>query len=199
MSTAEYFANAVMLEGKGVHVITWEEKEDLVHTLLVFIAVFEGVNIKPILLKSTIRAEKDLRSIFEIRPISQIEYDSAQGEIAPTREEVLLMFLDQAVSSSIGPLLNGWRSALAERPGTVVVVRSADFINFQRYAPDLASFIGPKIFDASTMLFLWRSETAKKIKSQLPDHISSVIDKLPGEYPSQKQIKEWISAHPPIS
>jgi hypothetical protein len=199
MSTAEYFANSVLLEGAGVHAITWEEKEDLVRALIIILAVFSDVKMSPLLLKSLSRSEKDLRSIFEIRAISENEFDSAEDKAASKRDEVLLLFLDQAVSNSIGPLLNGWRSALAESPGTIMVIRTADFIGLQRYAPDLASFIGPKLFDASTMLSLWSTKTSERIKPQLPDDVSRILNKLPGEYPSKKGITEWIRAHPPTS
>ena len=94
--------------------------------------------------------------------------------------------------------MNGWRSALAEPPGALLIIRSADFTDFQRNAPDLASFIGPKIFDTSTMLSIWNARIAEKIRSQIPPEIKKILQKLPGEDSSEEEIVEWIKSHPPV-
>jgi len=52
------------------------------------------------------------------------------------------LFLQQAVGKEVSLRLNGWRRPLSEPKGTLLVVRTADFDEFQRDAPDLASFIG---------------------------------------------------------
>jgi hypothetical protein len=198
MPTAEYFFESILIEGKGVHVLTWEDKGDLVRTLIVLAALFNGKRTYSLLLTSAELAQRELGSLFSIKPIAQNEYDDFNNQANLQRDSFLLIFLDQAVGSSIGPLLNGWRSALADPPGTLLIIRSADFTDFQRNAPDLASFIGPKIFDTSTMLSIWSIKIADKIVSQIPPEIKKILQRLPGEDPSEEEIVEWIKSHPPV-
>lgn len=198
MSTTEYFAESILIEGNGIHALTWQDKGDLVRALIVFLSVLGDLPLNSILLTSLDESERELKSLFDIRPIEDAEYASVIDQPLLKRETFLLLFLDQAVSTNIGPLLNGWRSALAEPPGTLLAIRSADFIDFQRNAPDLASFIGPRIFDTSTMLHVWSVKTAQKIKARIPAKISTILSILPGDDPSGEEIEMWISAHPPV-
>lgn len=198
MTTAEYFSKSILIEGKGVHLIVWQEKVDLIHALIVFCALYSDTSVYPLLLTSVDDADQELRSLFERRPLSPDIEPAINDDEKPPRNSLLLLFIDQAVSTSIGPLLNGWRSALSEAPGTLLVIRSADFTKFQRNAPDLASSIGPKVLDTSIMLSVWNSKTSEKMKTRIPDAIERVLRKLPGDDPSEQEIIEWIKAHPPL-
>lgn len=199
MSTAQYLANSILLERRGVHVVIWDDKGELVRALLVLLAAFDNVKIKPILLSSITESEKELRKLFELQPVKKTAETGTWEELLnQSREELLLLFIQQATSSTIGPLLNGWRSALAEPPGSLLVIRDADLMSFLREAPDLSSFIGPKIIDSSTILSIWSKETGKRIKADLPQSFSKIMKELPGEQPTRKEIRHWITAHPPV-
>lgn len=198
MGTAEYFFESILIEGKSVHALTWEDKGDLVRALIVLAALFNGIQTYSLLLTSAELAERELGCLFSIKPIAKNQYDDFSNQPNLQRDSFLLLFLDQATGSSIGPLLNGWRSALANPPGALLIIRSADFTDFQRNAPDLASFIGPRIFDTSTMLSIWSARIAEKIRAQIPPEIKKILEKLPGEDPSEKEIAEWIKSHPSV-
>ena len=198
MGTAEYFFESILIERKGVHALTWEDKGDLTRALTVLAVLFNGIQTYPLLLTSAELAERELGSLFAIKPISENESNDQRYEPSLRRDSFLLLFLDQAAGSTIGPLLNGWRSALAEPPGALLIIRSADFTDFQRNAPDLASFIGPKISDTSTMLSIWSTKVSDKIRAQIPPKIKEILKKLPGEDLSEKEIVEWIKSHPPV-
>ncbi|MFQ5640352.1 MAG: hypothetical protein ACE5IR_20425 [bacterium] len=197
MATSEHLADSILIERQGVHALVWDDKGDLIRALLILLEVIDKIPIKPFLLSSVEESEKALRKLFEIQPVSanDVYLDDA---IKTSRDELLLIFLQQATNTTIGPLLNGWRSALAKPPGTLLVVRNADFTSFQREAPDLASFIGPKITDSSTILYIWSQKTAQKIQRQLPQTITNMLKKLPGEQPATKEISDWITQHPPL-
>jgi hypothetical protein len=70
-------------------------------------------------------------------------------------------------------------------------VRNADFDEFQRSAPDLASFIGPKIYDASRMMFVCRQETLDKINQSLPEPFQEILRQLPGAMPTHDELRNW--------
>ncbi len=198
MATAEQFAKSILLEKRGIHVLLWNNQDDLVRSLLVMLAVLKDLPKYPLLLSSSKEASRLLRPIFELQSTSE-EKHLEEGSLLPVRNDLLIIFLQQATSHSIGPWLNGWRRALAEEPGSILVIRNADFSDFQRFAPDLASFFGPKIHDSATMLSIWREKTAKKIKSVLPYHFCTILDELPGQSPSKKEIDHWLKQHPPLT
>jgi hypothetical protein len=198
MSTAEFLFESILIEGKGVYVLTWDEKGDLVRTLIILVALLNGIRTYSLLLTSAELTEHELGSLFSIKPIAENEYDDFSDQAKLQRDSFLILFLDQAAGSSIGPLLNGWRSALAEPPGTLLIIRSADFTDFQRKAPDLASFIGPRICDTSTMLSIWSTRIAEKIRPQIPAEIKMILQRLPGEDSSEAEIVDWIKSHPPV-
>ncbi len=191
MRTAEHLAKEILLEKKGVYSLVWDNKGELVRALLTVLAVFDSMPIKPMFLDSTDESIRLLKKSLDIQPNGDINESR-------NREEIRLFFLQQATSGTTGPWLNGWRSYLAKAPGTLIVIRNADFTAFQRKAPDLASFVGPKIFETANMLSLWRSETYDKIEPVLPEHILEIINRFPGNCPSEKEIAEWIKQHPPI-
>ncbi|MDM8522859.1 hypothetical protein QUF80_05745 [Desulfococcaceae bacterium HSG8] len=189
MKTAEYLANAILSEKKGIFVILWEDKGELIRALLIILSVIRKKQIEPILLSSA-ESVSILRKLFDVQPF--------HDEKRLARDRILTLFLQQAASRTIGPWLNGWRSPLADEPGSLLVIRSSDFIDFQRNAPDLSGYIGPKIADTSKILSIWNNTTADNLKLFIPDDIRTIIDKLPGENPPEEEIQEWILQHSPI-
>ncbi len=198
MSTAEQLANSILLDNAGVHILLWDDQDDLVRALLLVIAVIGKDNILPLLLSSETESLSVLRQLFEIKITEEMSLSEDENVLQSKRDKVLLLFLQQATSQIIGPMLNGWRRDLASKPGSLIVVRKADFINFQRFAPDLASFYGPKIYDSSSLLYIWGEETAKNVKPYLPNRMFDFLTLLPGEAPSENELKEWIKLHSPI-
>jgi hypothetical protein len=71
------------------------------------------------------------------------------------------------------------------------VVRNADFMDFQRQAPDLASFIGPRIYDARQMLMICSDETLRRLKKSLPDPFEEIVKDLPGTRPTSQELAGW--------
>ncbi len=198
MSTAEQLANSILLDNAGVHILLWDDQDDLVRALVLVIAVVGKERILPLLLSSETESSLVLRKLFDIKITEEISLTEDEEILQPKRDKLLLLFIQQATSQTIGPMLNGWRRDLSQEPGSLIIVRKADFINFQRYAPDLASFYGPKIYDSSSLLYMWGETTAKNVKPYLPNRMFDFINELPGEAPSENELKEWIKLHTPI-
>lgn len=58
MGTAEQLASSLRNEGRGVHLLLWDDKEDLVHALLILTAATSDVAWQPILVPTV---ESELR------------------------------------------------------------------------------------------------------------------------------------------
>ncbi len=183
MATAEHLALSLQLETRGVHVLLWDDKDDLVRALLVLCAVLRETPLYPILVPTT--------------GAGLLALGSTLGDDSSGAQRLSVLFVPQAASSIVGPWLNGMRRPLADPPGTLLVVRSADFESLQRAAPDLASFVGPRIYDASILLSMVSTETYGHIHQQLPDEMSAVLAELPGLPPPQDEIDSWLASLPP--
>ena len=199
MPTAEWLAWSVQMDSQGVHLLLWREKDELVRALVVFLASVGDVPTQPILLASADQAAGDLRRIFEAQTPSPAAQTEEGDVLAHKRDHLLVLFLQQATSSTIGPWLNGWRNELAKSPGALLVVRNADYMDFQRNAPDLASYVGPKIYDCVSLLSMWSEKTAANLRPSVPDPYVNVLRELPGEFPSVNEIESWIRHHAPSS
>jgi len=198
MSTVEQLAKSILLDGQGVHVLLWDDQDDLVRALIVLLAALKDLPLQPLLLSSAKESASSLRSLFDLQPLPEENRPAEEESVTLPRECFLVLFLQQATSRSIGPWLNGWRSALADKPGTLLIIRRADFPSLQRHAPDLSSFFGPKVYDSSSTLSIWSRETAKRIKHSLPRDVMEILKELPGQAPPRKEIEEWVKQHPPI-
>ena len=75
--------------------------------------------------------------------------------------------------------------------GTLLVIRNADFRDFQRAAPDLASFIGPRIYDASRLMMVCSRETLGKLRRVLPEPFETILRQLPGTVPPAEELADW--------
>ncbi|MCX7012113.1 MAG: hypothetical protein NTW86_06030 [Candidatus Sumerlaeota bacterium] len=195
MLTAEHLAQSITLDRKGVHLLLWQDKEDLYRAMIVLLAALGETPIQPILVASADSAVSTLRDLFQTKASDFEQVEHSDEAPRPNRGKLIILFLQQAISETFGPWLNGWRSELAKAPGTLLVVRNADFIDFQRCAPDLASFIGPKIFDASAMLSIWSRETEKRLRSSPPKQYLEILRELPGRFPDPKEVRNWIRGH----
>ena len=195
MGTADQLAFSIRTEGRGVHVLLWDDQADLVRALLVLRAALEGLTAQALLAPTTESGVRALRDLVDAR--SPVEADDENGEEAPTPSAgpLWMIFLPQAASKEAGPWLNGWRRSLAKAPGTLLVIRHADFMPFQRSAPDLASFVGPRISDASTMLSIFSPETAARLATTLPPEWERIVAQLPGSPPDREEIAHWLAAY----
>jgi len=194
MATAELMAKSIQLEKQGVFVLLWDAKEDLVRALLILNAALVDIPKRAILLAPGTQSVSALRSLIETRVIiSEPEEQVAEHVVQAPATELWLVFLQQASHQAVGPLLNGWRSSLRQAYGTILIARHVDFEHFQRAAPDLASFIGPRIYNASNLLSLFSDETKKHLHVTLPTEWIKILVELPGAMPSDETLREWIA------
>lgn len=193
MSTAEILGKSLIIENRGVHVLTWDDKGELVRCLVILLSVLREKRIMPLIISS----EKSEKYLWEILT-QKHHFESDDVSKTEDRDFLLFLFIQQAVNKTIGPILNGWRKELSEKPGTLLIIRDADFIGFQRNAPDLSSYIGPKIFDTSNMLSIWNNETNEQIDLNLPVNIEQIIKSLPGSLPKKEELEKWLAEHPSI-
>jgi hypothetical protein len=194
MTLIEQLASSLREEGRGIHALLWTDLGDLYRVLLITHAALGEMPIQPLLISNEATRIKELNDLIQARLRDQVEYDGQQGQAAdsfPFPHPLWVLFFQQAVSKQVGPRLNGWRRPLSEPRGTLLVVRFADFIEFQRNAPDLSSFIGPRIYDASRMMMVCSRETLGKLKKDLPEPFESIIRQLPGTPPSAEEIADW--------
>src|ERR1022692_4057024 len=198
MATAEQMAKSICIEKQGVFALLWDAKEDLVRALWILNAALGEMPKRALLLAPGSQTVAALRDLIETRVIISETNDEAGANPAPVpASELWLMFLQQASYKAVGPLLNGWRSSLRLSHGTILVIRYADFGPFQNSAPDLASFIGPRIFNASNLLSLFSNNTRKKLKAKLPEEWTRILAELPGTMPADESIRDWIAASSP--
>lgn len=195
MPTAEQFARLLNQDGRGVHALLWDDQQDLVHAVLILRAVYGADRIRSLGVSGDTAGVEALRDLTDSR--SAPEFDEEGARRPTVAGQLWMLFLPQAGSADLGPWLNGWRRALSEPPGTVLVVRAADFDAFQRSAPDLSSFVGPRVYDTSHMLSLFSPETARRLERRVPAELVSVLKQLPGAPPTGEELNQWLVAHQP--
>ena len=197
MPTAEQLAFSISTERRAVHVLLWSDKSDLVRALVAMLAALDDLDVHSLLVSDSDEDIAALRRLVELRaPIGDGE---AQTDDDPqsVAKRFWLFFLQQATSTRVGPWLNGWRRPISEPPGSMLVIRHDDFDSFQRCAPDIASFVGARVFDASTMLSVFSSSTYERMSSHLPREIETILNRLPGTAPSNSDTANWIEANTP--
>ncbi len=194
MALIEQLAFSLREEGRGVHALLWDDMGDLVRVLMVTHAALGEMPIQSHLISSETRRLEDLRDLIEESVIDQIQHERGEGaadDADPPPHPLWILFLQQTASEQAGPRLNGWRRPLSEPRGTLLILRNADFRDFQRYAPDLASFIGPRIYDASRLMMVCSSSTLERLKKDIPRSIESILRQLPGTLPSAEELADW--------
>jgi hypothetical protein len=194
MALVEQLAFSLRETGRGVHALLWDDMGDLVRTLLVTHAVLGDIPIEPLLVSGETKRLEEFRDLIAARLADQILHEriEARADDPDSPPHPLwILFLQQAASEQAGPRLNGWRRPLSEPRGTLLVVRNADFRTFQRSAPDLASFIGPRIYDASRLMMVCSKDTLSKLEKALPEPFPSILRQLPGTVPTAKELADW--------
>jgi hypothetical protein len=194
MSTAERLAFSINEERRGVHVLLWDEQDDLVRALLILLAALKDVVVHPLLVSPEQDRILALKKVVDTRCLLEEERETEPPSPDSPANRFWVLFLQQASSRIAGPWLNGWRRPLSEPPGTLLVIRHADFGSFQQDAPDLASFAGPRLHNASTMLSIVSEESSARLSAGLPAEIEGVLRELPGTLPTKKEIARWIEA-----
>ncbi len=195
MNTAEQLAFALREEPRGIHSLLWADQGDLVRALLLLLAALPDSAARPILVSPEADCWRNLRQLIAARcPLEAEQAPQEDASPAPRDSRLWGLFLQQASTRTVGPWLNGWRRPLSEPPGSLLVVRHADFLGLQREAPDLASYIGPRVVNASAMLSLCSDGTRTRLQPRLPGDFQEVLRELPGEPPPQTEITAWIAA-----
>ncbi len=197
MSTAEQLAFSIHTERRGIHVLLWDQQDDLVRALLGFLAALDDMAVHPVLVSGDPKDRGVLAKLVATRLPSAAEEDAPRDDSGPVEEQLWTLFLQQASTQTVGPWLNGWRRPISSPPGSLLVIRHADFKPFQQHAPDIASFIGPRIFDASTMLSMFSRSTHERLQRRLPVAVQCLLARLPGTPPSEQDIQNWIEANVP--
>ena len=183
--TAQQLAFSLSEEKRGVHLLLWSNQGELIRALLVLSASLGETSLAGHLLSTNADAE-----VFRSEVSKRLSGEDSPIATTP----LLLVFLQQASAKTIGPWLNGWRRPLSEPPGTLLIVRSADQLEFQKTAPDLASYVGPRIHDADAMLSMVSQELVSKMGAKLSPQLAAILAKLPGTPPTQEEIEQWVQS-----
>lgn len=192
MFASEKFFFSVATDLAGVHVLLWEDKNELVRALLVIHAATPTKQLDFIAVSGE---ESDINQL--IRVIDARRPSVLPAEIDDSREKenpFLVLLFQQASSQTIGPWLNGWRNPLSESPGSLLVIRSADFEQFQRNAPDLSSYVGPKVLDSSSMISHFSPEILSRLSAALAPSAIEALQRLPGVMPATDELEQWIES-----
>lgn len=180
MESAESLALDLQLRNSGIQVLQWENKSDLVQALVILQAALQDFSQEPILLPTDKNG---------LQQMSLALSESSTGE-RPTRRRFFL--IPQGSSEIIGSWMNGWRSQLAEPPGTVLIIRHADFVSLLRRSPDLMSFAQSETHDATNLLPLVSAAILEKITLRLSSKWVECLGTLPGVMPSEKELTIWL-------
>jgi hypothetical protein len=194
MSTAEALTFSMREEPHGIHILLWGSKDDLVRSLLIILATELNRPLYPLLVSSQQEHLDTLKRLVSTRYRLEEELSLDQDSLKQLPSQIWVLFIAQASTKTVGPWLNGWRKALSESPGTLLIVRHRDFIGLQRNAPDLISYAGPRIYDASTMLSICSAEVSQTVKTSLPPFFNTILQELPGEPPHQDELHRWVVA-----
>lgn len=180
METAERLVRVLRVQTRGIQVLLWEHKTDLLRALLVLKTALPDFPDVPILLPTD---QTDLQRF------SILLFEGSEGP-PPTSRRILL--IPQASTESVGEWLNGWRRQLAQAPGSLLVIRRVDFAALCRRAPDLMSFAQSDIHEATGLLPLLDKTTLGSISERLPNSWYEPLSALPGAMPSTDEIADWI-------
>jgi hypothetical protein len=176
MESAEHLIQSILLRNHGIQVLLWEYKTELVRALLLLKSVLTDFPDSPIYLPS------------EQAQLQQLSIHLYEDPALKTRRFLLI---PQASTDTVGTWLNGWRRRLSEAPGTVMVIRRADYGPLCRRAPDLMSFVNSEVHEAGGLLPLTNLKTLNMLTNRLPEAWYPSLQLLPGEMPEQNEITEW--------
>ena len=180
MASAEHLAFLLSMQTRGVQVLLWEHKVDLIRALLVLQAAMPDFPDAPVVVPT---GQSDLQRF----SIDLFEESDRQPRVSRR-----ILLIPQGSAGTIGTWLNGWRRRLAEPPGTLLVARRAEFAALCRRAPDLLSFAQSDVHEATGLLPLVEPGTLAKISQRLPDSWYGPLDALPGAMPTRDAIGDWV-------
>jgi hypothetical protein len=178
MTSAEHFARDISMQMRGIHVLSWDNKSDLVRALLILRTALPNFPDSPTVVPTDETA---------LRRFGLHLFEAADQ---PVSMRIFLVL--QASSDIVGSWLNGWRRRLADPPGTLVVTRHADLMALYRSAPDLMSFAQSEIHEATGLLPLVTKQTLEQLSNALPAGWQEPLNSLPGSMPSKKDLTRWL-------
>lgn len=193
MATALEFAMGLATRGRGISLLLWEDKDDLIRALLVLQAALTPPGLEPKVCRTETETTQALFQLFERQ---RVEPGEALHDTAPSAHSIPILFVAFASGMIVGPVLNGWRRQLADPPGSIIVLRCAESRGFARCAPDLASFVQTK-GKAEEFLPIWPRELHDAIRPRLNEGMMEAICSLPGEAPSESELAHWKELHTP--
>ncbi len=179
MATAEQFAKALCLQQRGVHVLVWDHKPDLVKALLILKSCLANFPNAPVVVPTTAA---------ELQRFSLALFEEVQNAPNATLRVYLI---PQASTEAVGGWVNSWRQPLATTPGTLLVVRRADLMELTRRAPDLMSFAQSDVYESTGLLPLVTRDTLEHISINLSEEWTVALRELPGSLPSAKELGLW--------
>ena len=137
MASAEHFILSILEEPSTLHVLLWDDQDDLVRVLVVLSSEIAERGAVPLLVSSAPEHIAQLQSLVKNR----VSPDAIVDDPASTlmADHLWLLFIQHGTASQVGPWLNGYRKPLAQAGGAVLILREAEFMQFQRSAPDLAA------------------------------------------------------------
>ncbi len=190
-------AFSIAVEKRGIHLLLWTDYDDLYRALLIVYGALQAAGLSVLPTGIPVADNRhELNRLFQTRIGSP---DSFVNKDFPHKDNLWILFIPQAGNQSVGPWLNGWRRALSHPPGSLLVVRYPDFDDLQRNAPDLFSFVGPRIYNAGAMVSLFSENTYAHMSTCLPEATHAILESLRpgGTLPSQEEIKTWMDAYTP--
>jgi hypothetical protein len=181
MTSAEHLARDLSMQSRGIHVLSWDNKADLVRALLIIRAAPESSLDSPTVVP-TVQTDLQLLGLRLFEEPDDLASSSMRVFIIP-----------QASTEAIGTWLNGWRRRLADPPGTLIVIRQSDLMALYRRAPDLMSFAQSEIHESAGLLPLVTRETFDRVCNSLPAGWQEALNSLPGSTPSVAELSDWLS------
>jgi hypothetical protein len=157
MASAEHLAYALSMQTRGIQVLLWEHKVDLIRALLVVRAAMPDFPDAPVVIPT------------EQSDLQRFSIDLFEESDQPRTGSRRILLIPQGSTGVIGTWLNGWRRRLADPPGTLLVVRRAEFVALYQRAPDLMSFAQSEVHAATGLLPLVEPGTLARISGRLPD------------------------------
>jgi hypothetical protein len=180
MTSAEHLAHDFGLQSRGIHVLSWDDKTDLVRALSILRAALptfsDSLTVMP-----TAQAE-----------LQQFGLCLFEGPFPSPDGAMRLLLVPQASVEVIGAWLNGWRRRLADPPGTLIVIRHSDLMPLYRRAPDLMSFAQSEVYEATGLLPLVTRQLCDRVRAQVPEGWKQPLDSLPGAMPSETELSNWL-------
>src|SRR5262249_32591060 len=122
-------------------------------------------------------------------------FDISEDSNGPTQSETRsrrVILVPQASTNAVSSWMNGWRRQLAVPPGTLIVIRRADYHLLFRRAPDLMSFAQSEVHEATELMPMLQNDVVSRVSANLTSAWIKALGELPGEMPKSGAIEAWI-------